>query len=87
MPADLSARKRFQAALDQLMEQVQEDRHIIAAVLCGSLSHDDVWDKSDIDLMLICEDDRNIKGHGVCLVVDDINIHSSVTPDPSSAAT
>lgn len=49
MPAtatNVSARERFQAALDQLIEQVQQDRHILAAVLCGSLSHDDVYDKS-----------------------------------------
>ena len=75
-----STRERFQAALDQLVEQVQADRHILAGVLCGSLSHDDVYDKSDIDLVLICADDKKMKGHGGSLVVDDINIHTSITP-------
>jgi len=86
MPAtatNVSARKRFQAALDQLIEQVQQDRHILAAVLCGSLSHDDVYDQSDIDLVLICADDKKMKEHGVSLVVDDINIHTTVTPRSS----
>jgi hypothetical protein len=78
-PTD-NARDRFQSALDSLVEQVKKDRHILAAVLCGSLSHDQVYDKSDIDLVLICADDKKMKGHGVSLVVDDINIHTSVTP-------
>ncbi len=78
-----NARQRFEAALDQLIEQVQQDRHIFAAILCGSLSHDEVYDKSDIDLVLICTDDKKTKGHGVSLVVDDINIHTSVTPRDS----
>ena len=39
-----TARQRFETALDSLVEQVQQDRHILAAVLCGSLSHDEVWD-------------------------------------------
>lgn len=72
--------QRFESALDQLIEEVQQDRHILAAVLCGSLSHDEVYDKSDIDLILICTDDKKTKGHGVSLVVDDINIHTSITP-------
>ena len=78
-----SARQRFEAALDHLIEQVKEDRHILAAILCGSLSHDEVYDKSDIDLVLVCTDDKKTKGHGVSLVVDDINIHTSVTPRSS----
>ncbi len=74
------ARARFEAALDRLIEDVQEDDHILAAVLCGSLSHDEVWDKSDIDLVLICTDDKKTKTHGVALVEDDINIHTTVQP-------
>ena len=62
------------------MEEVQEDRHILAAILCGSLSHDEVWDKSDIDLVLVCTDDQKTRGHSVALVMDDINIHTSVEP-------
>ncbi len=35
--ANSSAREPFQGALDPLIEQVRQDRHILAAVLCGSL--------------------------------------------------
>ena len=78
MPA--IARARFEAALGRLIDEVREDNHILAAILCGSLSHDDVWDKSDIDLVLICTDDRKTKTHGVALVEDDINVHATVQP-------
>lgn len=80
---NLRARRRFQAALDTLLEQVKEDRHILAAVLCGSLSHDQVYERSDIDLVLVCADDRKMKGLDVALVVDNINIHTVVVPRDS----
>ncbi len=44
--------QRFTEALEALLEQVKQDRSILAAILCGSLSHDKVWAKSDIDLVL-----------------------------------
>ena len=44
--------QKFSAALDALIERVKEDRSILAAILCGSLSHDTVWARSDIDLAL-----------------------------------
>ena len=74
------ARARFEAALDRLIDDVRVDDHILAAVLCGSLSHDEVWDRSDIDLVLVCSDDKKTKTHHVALVEDDINIHTTVQP-------
>ena len=50
--------QQFTAALDALVEQIKEDRSILAAILCGSLSHDTVWAKSDIDLVLVTIDDK-----------------------------
>ena len=67
---------RFTAALDTLVAQVKDDRSVLAAVLCGSLSHDTVWEKSDIDLVLVTVDDKQIERDGVSLTVDDVNIHA-----------
>ncbi|HEY2013161.1 MAG TPA: hypothetical protein VGH38_06635, partial [Bryobacteraceae bacterium] len=53
--------RKFSEALDALIEQVKEDRSIMAALLCGSLSHDTVWAKSDIDLVLITIDDKKVE--------------------------
>ena len=48
---------QFTAALDAVIAQVKRDRSILAAILCGSLSHDTVWALSDIDLVLVTIDD------------------------------
>ena len=52
VPARDTSTAAFAAALDALVPQLQGDRTILAALLGGSLSHDRVWEKSDIDLLL-----------------------------------
>ena len=69
-------RAQFAAALDRLVEQVKQDRSILAAVLCGSLSHDTVWSKSDIDLVLVTIDDRKVEEGGRSLYSDGVNVHA-----------
>jgi len=68
----------FSAALDALIEQVKQDRTVLAAVLCGSLSHDTVWAKSDIDLVLVTIDDRKFDKEGMTLYADGVNVHASL---------
>ena len=75
-----SARETFTAALDSLVAQVRQDRSILAAILCGSLSHDTVWSKSDIDLFLITVDDAKIAAGGMALYADGVNVHAMLTP-------
>ena len=71
---------RFRAALDTLVGQVKDDRSVLAALLCGSLSHDTVWEKSDIDLVFVTVDDKQIARNSVSLTVDDVNIHAMLFP-------
>ena len=59
-----SIQQKFTEALDALVEQVKEDRSVLAAILCGSLSHDTVWAKSDIDLVLVTIDDKKVEPIG-----------------------
>ena len=70
----------FQAALHALVERLKLDRSIIAAVLCGSLSHDTVWSKSDIDLLLVTIDDKKANKEALCLYADGINVHAILMP-------
>ena len=80
--AELAATKaRFSAALDSLVEKLKRDRYVIAAILLGSLSHDVVWRKSDIDLLIIGRDERaNRLGSDFALVEDGVNIHAHLYP-------
>jgi uncharacterized protein len=68
--------QKFTQALDALVEQVKEDRSVLAAILCGSLAHDTVWAKSDIDLVLVTVDDRKADQESVALYADGVNVHA-----------
>jgi len=74
-PAE-SIQKKFTAALDELVAQVKQDRSILAAILCGSLSHDTVWAKSDIDLALVTIDDKKLDKTSLALYADGVNVHA-----------
>src|SRR4026209_832945 len=75
-----SIHQAFTIALDALVEQIKEDRSILAVILCASLSHDTVWVKSDIDLVLVTIDDRNVEPKGLALNADGISVHALLTP-------
>ena len=75
-----TVRQQFTAALDELIAQVKPDRSILAAILCGSLSHDTVWEKSDIDLALITVDDKKTTRDGVSLYASGVNVHAFLIP-------
>ncbi len=73
-------RKQFTEALDDLVAQVKGDRTILAAILCGSLSHDTVWAKSDIDLALVTIDDKKVEGQSLALLAGGVNVHAFLIP-------
>jgi hypothetical protein len=79
MPAK-TVHQTFTAALDALIQQIKQDRAILAAVLCGSLSHDTVWAKSDIDLVLVTIDDRKVEACDIALNADGVNVHAFLMP-------
>jgi uncharacterized protein len=78
--ANSSIHQTFTAALDALVEQVKGDRSILAAILCGSLSHDTVWAKSDIDLVLVTIDDKKVDRSDLALDAGGVNVHAMLVP-------
>src|SRR4249920_1472042 len=75
-----SIQQQFGAALDALVEQVRGDRSVLAAILCGSLSHDTVWAKSDIDLVLVTIDDKKVGSADLALYAHGVNVHAFLMP-------
>ncbi len=71
---------RFNVALETLIGAVKRDRSILAGILCGSLAHDTVWDKSDIDLVLVTTDDKKKNDDGLALYADGVNVHALLMP-------
>jgi RNA polymerase sigma factor (sigma-70 family) len=64
----------FNAALESFVNKVRQDRYVIAALLYGSMAHDVVWRKSDIDIILIGREERPARD--LFLVENGINIHA-----------
>ena len=70
----------FAAALDALVRQVEKDSSVLAAILCGSLAHDTVWARSDIDLVFVTVDDRKVTAGDIPLYADGVNVHALLVP-------
>src|SRR3989442_4460487 len=75
-----SIKRKFSEALDALVEPVKADRSILAAILCGSLSRDTVWARSDIDLVLVTIDHKKVEGGERALYADGVNVHALLMP-------
>ncbi|HKT80483.1 MAG TPA: hypothetical protein VJP86_09720 [Vicinamibacterales bacterium] len=73
-------RLAFTAALDVLTAEIRNDRSILAALLCGSLAHDTVWARSDIDLVLVTIDDSKVAAGTMALYADGLNVHAFLIP-------
>jgi hypothetical protein len=72
--------RKFTESLDELIGQIRNDRSILAAILCGSLSHDRVWEKSDIDLALVTVDGLKPDRTSLALNAGGINVHAMLMP-------
>lgn len=53
---------------------------MLAVLLCGSLSYDRVWTKSDIDLVFVTVDDRKVETSDLSLYADGLNVHAILVP-------
>ena len=76
----MTTEQRFEHALEQLITRIQGDHSILAAILCGSLSHDAVWDQSDIDLTLVTIDDQKIEASDISVNSAGVNVHICLMP-------
>jgi RNA polymerase sigma factor (sigma-70 family) len=70
--------KLFNEALESFVGKVKQDRYVIAAILFGSLSHDTVWAKSDIDIMLVGREEKPVRSFS--LIENGVNIHATLWP-------
>lgn len=59
-PADVERSRvqaDYQSAIDELTKKVEKDEYVLNLMLAGSLSYDTVWEKSDIDVMIVTRDE------------------------------
>lgn len=81
-----AVRQRYEEALESFVARVKQDRYIVAAILFGSLAYDDVWEKSDIDMLLILRDDK-ADDRFYTLVENGISIHTHLVTRSKFKAT
>ncbi len=70
--------KRYMEAVETLCERLKKDDNVLAVIVMGSLSYDQVWEKSDIDMTIIVNDNCKLN-QGLCLIEDDIYINGNVS--------
>lgn len=68
---------RYQDALDCLVTKLKQDRYVLAAIVYGSFAYDEVWEKSDLDILLIGVDEKKATTE-LALTENGINIHGSL---------
>lgn len=69
--------KRYMRAVETLCDRLKKDVNVLAVIIMGSLSYDQVWEKSDIDMTIIVNDNCKLKTE-LCLLEDDIYINGHV---------
>jgi uncharacterized protein len=72
-----NVKELYKEAVSNFISKIKSDQNVIAAILCGSLSYDDVWKKSDVDMTLIVRDQK-LSNNSYCLVEDGIIINVSL---------
>ena len=72
--------KQYHEAVDALVEKVQKDPYVLAAIVGGSFSYAQVWEKSDLDVELIGRDAIRPTQSFFSLVENGVNIHARITP-------
>ena len=72
--------EQYREAANTLVEKVQKDPYILAAIVGGSFSYAQVWEKSDLDVELIGRDAIRPTQSFFSFVENGVNIHASITP-------
>lgn len=72
-----AVRERYRDAVNSFIDKIRDDQNVIAVILCGSLSYDTVWEKSDIDMTVIVRDQK-LLNKSYCIVEDGIIINAAL---------
>ena len=65
---------RFEAALNSFVGKIKNDPKILAVILMGSLANDVVWEKSDMDTLVLVRDPK-LAAQSYCLEEDGLIIN------------
>ena len=69
--------KRYQQALDSYVERISKDKHVLTVLLNGSFAYDQVWHRSDLDMTVIHDDEKQLYQHQ-CHMESDVVIFTDL---------
>ena len=72
--------QQYHEAVDALVKKIEKDPYILAAIVAGSFSYAQVWEKSDLDVEIIGRDAIRPTQSFFSLVENGVNIHARITP-------
>ena len=72
--------EQYREAVEMLVQKVQKDPYVLAAIVAGSFSYAQVWEKSDLDVELIGRDAIRPTQSFFSLVENGVNIHANISP-------
>ena len=53
--------KRYEDAVNSFIKKIEDDPNVIALIIMGSMAHSRVWEKSDVDMILIVRDQKLVR--------------------------
>lgn len=71
--------ERYKDAVNSFIERIRDDPNVIAVIVCGSLSYDTVWEKSDVDMTVIVRDQKLVN-RSYCILEDEIVFNVFLIP-------
>lgn len=74
-----AVRTRYEAAITQLTADCESDPQVIAVVLLGSLAYDQVWERSDLDVLVITQEGKVVQPPEI-LLYEGVFVHLMVKP-------
>lgn len=83
MKSQEDVEQQYYEAVDLLVEKVEKDPYILAAIVAGSFSYAQVWEKSDLDVEIIGQDGIRPTQSHFSLVENGVNIHAGISPRSS----
>ncbi len=75
--------QQYYEAVNLLVERVEKDPYILAAIVAGSFSYAQVWEKSDLDVEIIGQDGIRPTQSHFSLLENGVNIHANISPRSS----
>ncbi|MHA2232779.1 MAG: nucleotidyltransferase domain-containing protein [Candidatus Hodarchaeales archaeon] len=77
IPEDKEIRQKYETALELFIDRMKLDPNILAVYCYGSMMTGEIGEHSDIDLIIVTNDDRNPSGYAV-LYENDVCLHADL---------